>query len=823
MIPLAAVVAVAALAQPLTPVPFTDVTFTGGFWAERQAVVREATLNANFHQCEITGRIDNLAIAGGSKQGVYSGYFFNDSDVYKAIEGAAYVLATMLDGEKKAALDAKLDGLIATIAAAQQPDGYINSYFQTKDANPAIKDADTKWSNTAVKHEMYCMGHLIEAGVAHYRATRKRSLLDVAVKAADHIDSVFGPPPKRPDVCGHEEIELALIRLLQLGRDDKAAGIKEPERYQKLAEHFIHTRGTSVADRKLYGEYCQDHVPLKDQTEVVGHAVRAMYLFSAATDLALISAIEQASGRGAPITDHRSLITPLETLWTDLTARKMYVTGGIGNSGHNEGFTRPYDLPNESAYAETCATIGLALWAHRMNLLTRDAKYFDVLERALYNGILSGVSLDGSKFFYENPLGSTGDHHRKDWYACACCPPNVLRVLASLGAMAYGTIGGKPGRLPDYVFVNLYAEGTARLRLGVGEVQLTQTTRYPWDGKVRIAIVTPKPNCDFVLCIRRPSWSERPTVLVSEDGRHSFKLENDAIEGNGYTLINGQWSTGAYVEIEFPMPVKRVHAHPSVTFDRGRVALQRGPIVYCLEDADNEDGARSIALPPDAEIEATFQSDLLGGVTVLTGEGLATAPQDWDEGELYRAAPEAKKVRFTAIPYFAWDNREAGGMQVWIPESAALAPLGRLPGVTTSASHCWGSDSVLALTDRQEPASSADHQVPRQSFWPRKGTTEWVQVDFDRPRRLSGLDVYWFDDGPPAGSGNCRVPNAWSVLCRTSHEGDWKPVSDPRRFTTERDTYNRARFWPIEVVAVRVQVELQPGFSAGVLEVRPVK
>lgn len=818
MIPLAAAaMTIASLAQPLTPVPFTDVTFTSGFWAERQAVVREATLNANFHQCEITGRLDNLAIAAGMRKGgVYTGYFFNDSDVYKAIEGAAYVLATMPEGEKKAALDATLDGLIATIAAAQQPDGYINSYFQTKDANQAIKDADTKWSNTAVKHEMYCMGHLIEAGVAHYRATGKRSLLKVAVKAADHIDSVFGPPPKRPDVCGHEEIELALIRLWQLRRDDAGAGIKEPERYLTLAEHFINTRGTSVAGRKLYGEYCQDHAPLVEQTEVVGHAVRAMYLFSAATDVALLY------DRKPPIVslpglEHRlASVYPhsLKSLWTDLTARKMYVTGGIGNSGHNEGFTKPYDLPNDSAYAETCATIGLAMWAHRMNLLTADATYFDVLERALYNGILSGVSLDGSKFFYENPLGSPppGDHHRKDWYACACCPPNILRFLASLSGMAYAFD-------ENAVYVNLY--GPSDMTISGNALRIMQTTNYPWDGRVTIkANVALVRHAQHDLMLRIPEWCRSFTISVDGVALAAPEVVN------GYARVPGG-ATGNKVEVAFEMPVRRVYSHPSVMFNRGRVALQRGPIVYCLEDADNrdeagKDAARRIAIAPDAAIEPAFGSGLVG-MTLLTGQGLLTRDQDWGEDQLYRDEAAPEKVRFTAIPYFAWDNRKPGGMQVWIPESAALAPLGPLPGVTPSASHCWGSDSVLALTDRQEPASSADHQVPRHSFWPRKGTTEWVQLDFDRPRRLSGLDVYWFDDGAPAASGNCRVPKAWTVEYRESPEGAWTPVLNPRGLTTEKDAYNRARFGPIGAVAVRVQVELQPGFSAGVLEIRPVK
>ncbi len=788
MLTLAAVV-MTAVAQPLTPVQFSDVNYTSGFWAQRLAAVREATLHANFHQCEITGRLDNFAVAAGTKDGAYQGYYFNDSDVYKAIEGAAYVLATLPRGEQRAALDKRLDDVIATIAASQQPDGYINSYFTAKEKSPN-SDPDTRWSNTAVKHELYCIGHLIEAGVAHYIATGKRSLLDVAVRAADLVDSVFGPPPKRPDIPGHEELELALIRLSRIGN-----AVPDRERFLRLAAHFVNSRGVSHSGRTLYGEYCQDHIPLREQTEAVGHAVRATYLYSAATDLATISPEPALSGA-------------LDRLWTDLTGRKMYVTGGIGNSGHNEGFTTAYDLPNDTAYAETCATIGLTLWAQRMNLLHADARYFDVLERALYNGVLSGLSLDGSKFFYENPLGSTGDHHRRDWYACACCPPNILRVLASLGERFYAMDD-------DAIYVNLY--GASETRVSSNALRIIQRTEYPWDGKVTIEFdVSLVRRAPRDLMLRIPEWCDEYTITGSN-------LPSEKLEVvRGYARIPGG-ATGGTVEINFKMPIRRVYAHPAVAADRGRVALQRGPIVYCLEDADNPAGARSIALPPGAPINAEFRSGLLGGVTVLTGEGLALAPQDWDEDELYRSADAPKVVPFTAIPYFAWDNREPGGMQVWIPESASLAPLGPLPGVTPSASHTWGSDNVAALTDRQIPASSADHQVPRHTWWPRRGSTEWVQLDFDSPRRLHALDVYWFDDGPPGGGGGCRVPASWSIEYRATADGEWNPVPNPRGTTTDRDRFNRATFDAIDAAAVRISAELQPGFSGGVLEIRPVR
>ncbi len=828
MLPVATALLTAILAQPLTPVRFTDVNFTGGFWAQRLAAVRDATLLANFHQCEITGRIDNFAAAAGANPGPFQGYFFNDSDVYKAIEGAAYVLATLPAGDQKSELDARLDAAIATIAAAQQPDGYINSYFTTLARDPAPKDTDTRWSNTAVKHEMYCIGHLIEAGVAHYQATGKRSLLDVALRAADHVDSTFGPPPKRPDVCGHEEIELALIRLWQLGAHNPGARIDRPERYLELARHFVNSRGQALNGRRLYGEYCQDHVPLREQTEVVGHAVRAMYLFSAATDLARLAG-------------ESTLGDPLERLWSDLVYRKMYVTGGIGNSGHNEGFTLPYDLPNDTAYAETCATIGLVLWNHRLNLLHGDAKYFDIAERALYNGVLSGLSLDGSKFFYENPLGSPppGDHHRQDWFACACCPPNILRVLASVGGMMYA-VG------PDNTIrVNLYAASTATIPVRGGTVKVTQETDYPWGESVRLTVEPSSPELGYKIALRIPGWCRDPQFDPGgpdqDLGRAyardltidaSMRAPDGEVYRSRYFTIPSDWIRANSIQVTLPMRVQRIQAHPSLTFDRGRIALQRGPIVYCLEDADNHTErtglARSIAIPPDAEVEAEFRADLLGGVTVLTGEGLALPAQDWDDDQLYRPVPEPKKVRFTAIPYFAWDNREAGGMQVWIPESTSLLPLGPLPGVTPSASHTNPTDTVAALTDRQVPTSSNDHQVPRHTWWSHRGTSEWAQLDFAQPRSLRGLDVYWFDDGPPGGGpggGGCRVPASWTIQYREAPDGAWKPVNglQPATLTTERDRFNSARFSPVMASAVRIQVQLREGYSGGILELKPVR
>lgn len=779
---LAAIAAITLAAQPLKPVPHADVAFTGDFWGQRLAAILDGALETNFQQCEATGRIENFAKAAGQIPGKSAGFYFNDSDVYKAIEGAAYQLAILRDSARRTELDRYLDGLIAQIAAAQQPDGYINTYYTTT-------EPENRWTNTAVRHEMYCIGHLIEAAVAHHQATGKRSLLEVAIKAADHVDALFGPPPKRPDIPGHQELELALIRLADLTGET---------RYLRLAEHFINSRGISLDGRKLYGDYCQDHAPLREQTEVRGHAVRAMYLFTAATELAMR-------------TGEKSLIAALGNLWEDLVSRKMYITGGIGNSGHNEGFTTAYDLPNDSAYAETCATIGLAFWAHRMNLLHADAGYFDVLERALYNGILSGVSADGRRFFYENPLGSSGDHHRQDWYPCACCPPNILRFFSSLGGYAAAT-GDRTA------YLNLFATG--RIVLRDAGVALVVKTAFPWEGEVQLAVEALEgaapPENPWDLAIRVPSWAG--TIAL----RRGLSIGPSPAPRNGYTRLEGFCTPGNSIIVVLPMVPRKMLAHPAILADRGHMAVQRGPIVYCLESADNTAPVRSLIVAASQWIRPEWNGELLGGVTVITSRAQVISDrEDWAEGPLYRPNPPSQEVPITFVPYFGWDNRKPGEMLVWIPESPSVLPILPAPGVTPSASHCWGTDTVLALCDRLEPAGSNDHAMPRHTWWPRRGSTEWVQLDFDRPRSLSGLSVYWFDDGPPSGSGGCRVPAAWRILYR---DGDgWKPVPDPAGLTVEKDRYNTARFGSITTTAIRIEADLREGYSGGVLEIKTIR
>ncbi|MGZ4987409.1 MAG: glycoside hydrolase family 127 protein [Limisphaerales bacterium] len=595
----------AAKQSELVAVPFTDVQIDSEFWAPRIKLNRQIIVPHDLKFCE--GRINNFAKAAGIMPGKFEGTFFDDSDVYKVIEGAAYSLSQQRDPE----LENTIDAVIDKIAAAQQSDGYLYTFYTVN------KELDKRWTKEKDMHETYCAGHLIEGAIAYYQATGKRKLLDVAIRVADHIDTVFGPD-KKHDVPGHEEIELALVKLWRVTKNDK---------YLKLAEFFIAERGHNCK-RQLYGEYCQDHVPIEDQREIQGHAVRAMYLYSAVADI-------------AAITHDPKYIATLDAIWNDVTQRKMYLTGGIGPSAKNEGFTVAYDLPNESAYCETCASIGMAFWNQRMALLHADAKYADIVERVLYNGALSGVSLDGDKFFYVNPLESLGKHHRQPWFGCACCPVNVVRFLPTIGGYLYAHDDKR-------ILVNQYAASRAHMNVGSSEISLKQETKYPWDGAVKFTI-EPQRKSKFTLALRIPNWcgnSSTNDLYQFEDKAQPITIlvngkSTKANIESGYATIDRKWKSGDVVQLNLPMPVRHVKAIDKVAADRGRVAIQRGPVVYCFEGDDNDDRARTLILSSNDSLTPEYRPSLLGGVTILRG-------------------------RARAIPYFAWDNRDDGDMEVWL-------------------------------------------------------------------------------------------------------------------------------------------------------------
>jgi DUF1680 family protein len=748
----------------LIPVPFQDVHVKDSFWSPRIETNRKTTLEANLRQCEVTGRIKNFAVAGKLVKGKHEGLLFNDSDLYKVIEGIAYSLAARPDAE----LEKRTDAIIDQIAAAQQPDGYLNTYF-------TLVEPQNRWKNIRYGHELYCAGHLIEAAIAYYQATGKTKLLDVACKLADHIASVFGPG-KKVDTSGHEEIELALIKLYR---------IKKDKRYLELAKFFLDVRGRGDL-RKLHGEYAQDHMPIREQTEVMGHAVRAMYLYCGMADLAAVS--------GDP-----KLLKARDRIWHDVIDRKMYVTGGIGPSASNEGFTVPYDLPNDSAYAETCAAIGMALWNHRLFLLEGDGKYADILEKEVYNGLLSGVSLTGERFFYVNPLGSKGNHHRVPWFDCSCCPTNIVRYIPGIGERVYA-------HRDNGIWTVLYLGNTATVPLKDGNVKLTEETRYPWEGTIKIT-VEPEEIFTFDLHLRIPGWCRSDPAISVNGEKIAAKPDK------GYVTISRAWKPGDVVDLSLPMPVERVYADPNVKADVDRVAIQRGPVVYCLEGVDNHGQVRNLVLTRDSKLTARFEKDLLQGVAVVRGDALAVSRSE-------KGNRVTKLVKFQAVPYCIWDNRDPGPMVVWLPEKPELAEIPgedgvEVNGILIRASYVNATDSLAALNDGILPKTSNDHAIPRMTWWDHKGTTEWVSYRFPKPRQVAASAVYWFDD---TGRGQCRVPADWKLLWLDGKE--WKPVmlTSGSAYATALDRLNSITFKPVTTGELKLEVKLKPGFSGGILE-----
>ncbi len=621
----------------IEPVVFTEVQLTDNFWAPRMAINRTVTIPHLAQQNEETGRIDNFRKSAGLMEGSFEGQRYNDSDVYKSIEAASYALAQTYDP----ALDAQLNDLIELVAGSQMEDGYIFPAWTIDPENPARGVARERWTLTnSNSHELYGNGHMIEAAVAHYRATGKRTLLDVAIRAADHIDDHFGPEKYRA-TSGHEEIELALVKLYDVTGE---------ERYLELAKFFLDERGRehdSVAEAEdsdfaRYDNriYRQDHLPVTEQTEAVGHSVRAMYLYMGMADV-------------AARTDAPGYQEALDTLWDDVAAKKMYLTGGIGAAGSMESFGAAYQLPNQSAYAETCAAIGLDMWNHRMFLARGDADYLDVMERILYNGFLSGVSLEGNSFFYTNPLESDGDQQRREYFGTACCPANLARLMGQLPGFIYAQQGSR-------VYVNLFVGSEAELDLPSGALRLTQQTEYPWDGAVQVT-VEPESEMDFELRVRIPGWardepvpSDLYTFAGTFDGAPTLRVNGEDVAlvmDGGFAVIDRTWSPGDMVDLNLPMPVRRVRAHPAVENNTGRLAIQRGPVVYAIEAIDNGGTALDVALPETADLTTEYLAEMLGGVIVVRGSGMR-GDEEFD---------------LLAVPYFAWANRGPGEMAVWLP------------------------------------------------------------------------------------------------------------------------------------------------------------
>ncbi len=784
---------------PIRPMPFTAVKVEDGFWGARLETNRAVTVWYAFKQCEETGRIDNFAKAARLMPGSFRGTPFDDSDVYKVIEGAAYSLATHPDPK----LDAYLDGLIAKIAAAQEPDGYLYTARTIHPDNPPGIASPKRWLNDCGdllgkygdSHELYNVGHLYEAAVAHYQATGKRTLLDVATRSADLVASVWGPG-KLEIPSGHPEIELSLVKLYR---------VTGKRAYLDLSRFLLECRGRG---KGIPMAQYANHKPVSEQTELVGHAVRSVYMACAMTDIAAIL------GDGP----YRKAV---DAMWLDMASRKMALTGGLGARHGGEAMGDAYELPNAEAYNETCAGIANALWNHRMFLLSGDGKYLDVLERVLYNGVLSGVSLSGDRFFYVNPLASDGAYpfnqghsDRFPWTGCACCPVNIARFIPSVPGFAYATRGRS-------VYVGLYLASVAEIPLGSYKVTLRQVTDYPWSGKVRFEVLSDTAG-EWELKLRVPGWAAGAAVpsdlyrivgpaaaapLVTVNGQ-AFKAE----KAQGFAGVTRTWKRGDVVELELPMPVRRVVAHEKVVADAGLVALERGPLVYCVEGADQNGRVRQLSLADDAALTAEARPSLLGGVTVLRGK--ASEAFRREDGSVAQ-----RPVDLTAVPYEVWCHRGHNPMAVWLPRAADKAIPLPCPTLASEAkalaSHVHSADTTAALNDQILPTKSGDATIPRFSWWDHKGTTEWVQYDFAKPVRASSVEVYWFDD---EGVGSCRVPQSCKL---TWYDGTrWQPVSNASAAGVLKDTFNRMTFDPVTMSALRLEAQLQPEFSGGILEWR---
>lgn len=780
---------------PVKEVAFTQVSIDDNFWAPRIEVNRRVSIPTAFKECEKNGRFDNFALAGGLIKGEHRGDFpFDDTDPYKIIDGASYSLAVEYDQD----LDNYLDSVIALIKSAQEPDGYLTTCVTNRCERLSAWWGNHRWEKIN-SHELYNSGHLYEAAVAHYLATGKRSLLDVAIKNADLVCRTFGYGEGQIRYpSGHPIIEMALARLYKVTGDQK---------YLDQARYFVEETGRLSNGRKP-SQYSQDHKPIVEQDEVVGHAVRAGYLYSGVADV-------------ASLTCDSVYLGALMRLWDNMASRKLYITGGIGSRAQGEGFGPDYELHNHTAYCETCAAIANVYWNYRMFLATGDARYADVYERALYNGVLSGVSLSGDRFFYDNPLESMGQHERQPWFGCACCPGNVTRFIASVPQYMYAVQGND-------ILVNLYIQSAADIQLDNNRVILRQIADYPWNGNV-VFEVNPEHEDEFALRMRIPGWAENspvPTDLYSyvdsSSDNYSLTINGKRVTpmtGDGYAVVKRVWQPGDRVELTLPMLTRQVKAHGNVVDDRGKLAVERGPVVYCFEGCDQRDSlVFDKFIPSGAEFVERYDTAMLGGIMTLgvTGKKLL-------------ADGNTEDVHLTAVPYCVWNNRGPGQMAVWMPYEASaavavpeptIASRARMyseptmldpevPAATSNLNWAWG------YNDQWEPKSSDDTSKPYHYWWLRRGTVENVCYRFEKPTEVSSVDVYWlaFDHY----DGDYEVPESWELLYRTA-DNRWAPVKTTDVYSVEKDCYNHVGFEPVVTTDLKVSAKLRSGKSGGVIE-----
>ena len=791
-----------AAGYPIDPVAFTQVKVAPGtFWGQRLEASRQVTVPLAFSKCEETGRYANFENAARHLKdpartfAIAKGTFsFDDTDPYKTIEGASYLLQTYPDRR----LRHYVDSIVDIIATAQEPDGYLYTSRTQNPQQPHPWAGSARWvKEEDLSHELYNLGHMIEGAIAHYQATGSRRFLDVAIRYADCVCREVGPGQGQACVVpGHQIAEMALAKLyLATGQ----------RRYLDEAKFFLDYRGRTT----IRHSYSQAHRPVAEQDEAVGHAVRAAYMYAGMADV-------------AALTGDTAYLHAIDRIWQNIVERKLYITGGIGATASGEAFGRNYELPNMSAYCETCAAIGLVYVNYRLFLLHGESKYYDVLERTLYNGLISGVSLDGGAFFYPNPLESMGQHQRQPWFGCACCPSNICRFIPSLPGYVYavrqGTGGGQGAQSPA-VYVNLYLTSQSTLSVDGRQVGLSQTTDYPWQGDIGITIDRNQAGT-FDLKLRIPGWVGGQPVpgnlySYSDNVRlgATCTLNGASIDvspdADGYLTISRRWKRGDRVQLHFDMAPRTVRALNDVEADRGMVAIERGPLVYCAEHPDNDFDLGSLLLNQRPSF-ALGQTTIAGQPVTTIETPVQTLGFD-GEGRLATTSQ-----RLTLVPYYAWNHRGPGRMRVWMAQDLSATRPAR-PATLASRAKAKASiesPSLSAVNDRLVPTSADDRSVPYLHWWPRKGTTEWVQYELDGRTTVGSATLYWFDDGP---WGGCRVPKSWRLLYRDG-QGQWQPVANATTYGCLKGQANTVRFEPVATDALKLEVQLPDDNSAGVFE-----
>ena len=775
---------------PISPVPFTSVKVTPGtFWGQRLEASRKVTIPLAFSKCEETGRYTNFSNAAQhlkdpSKVFKVGGLAFDDTDPYKTIEGASYILQTYPDKKLVQYIDSVLD----VIASAQEPDGYLYTSRTQNPKEPHEWAGDKRWSKEEdLSPELYNLGHMVEGAIAHYQATGSRKFLDIAIRYADVVCKEVGPNPGQACVVpGHQIAEMALAKLYLVTGNKK---------YLDEAKFFLDYRGKTT----IVHEYSQAHKPVIEQDEAVGHAVRAAYMYAGMADV-------------AALTGDKDYIKAVDAIWDNIVNKKLYITGGIGATSNGEAFGKNYELPNMSAYCETCAAIGNVYVNYRLFLLHGDSKYYDVLERTLYNGLISGVSLDGGGFFYPNPLESMGQHQRQPWFGCACCPSNICRFIPSLPGYVYAV-------KDDNVYVNLFLSNKSTLNVKGKKVSLSQTTEYPWNGDITVTVDKNAAGL-FAMKIRIPGWVKNQVVpsnlyQYTDGKRLNYQISvngqsaNGKLTDDGYFTITRKWKKGDRVQLHFDMEPRTVRANNKVAADRGMIAVERGPLVYCAEHPDNSFDIMG-ALMNQTPTFALGKSEIAGTPVQM----LTTAVQTLDfnkQGKLV-----ASDQTLTLIPYYAWCHRGSGKMRVWLPQDLnATNPT--QPATLASESKVGSSSRVPALSsinDRLVPKDENDRSVPYTHWWPKKDCTEWLSYEFPKEATVQSATVYWYDDGP---WGGCRVPQSWRILYQDA-QGQWQPVSGADHYPTDKGAACTVNFNPVKTKALRLEVVLPKDNATGLFE-----